>query len=233
MRKTRCHAETYNDLDGEIVNLFRIVRDHGDELRRRIALTPYSREEFKESKDFVDDPIERARQLLVRSHMGMGSNAATAETSRQGNINTGFRNSMRRRGSIPAMDWSRLPDALGAVISRLRGVIIESMPAVTLISKMDDHEAVIYVDPPYLPETRKDKRPDYRHEMTVEQHRDLGAILNQCKGKVLVSGYPSHLYESLYAGWIRQEVSTLADGGTPRTEVLWMNYQPAQGILDL
>lgn len=233
LRKPRSHGEVYNDLDGHIVNLFRVARDHGEELCRRIELTPFAREEFISSKSFPEDPIEWARLLLVRSHMGHGSNAATMATSRAGNINTGFRSNARRRGSIPAVDWSRFPDALRAIINRLRGVVIENMDAFALIPKFDTPDSLFYVDPPYLPETRVDRRPDYRFELTEEQHHELAAALMVVKGKVVLSGYASPIYENLYRGWHRREFTALADGGIARTEVLWMNFRPAQEVMAL
>ena len=233
LRKARSYAEVYNDLDGEIVNLFQVARDHGEELRRRIALTPFARTEFEASRNLPTDPIEQARLLVVRSHMGVGGNAATTKGSRSGRVSTGFRSKAVLRSTHPAMDWARLPESLDAVIERLQGVVIEKRDAFEIIEKMDGRETVFYVDPPYLTSTRDDARPDYRHELTEADHIRLAALLKSLRGGVLLSGYASSLYEELYQGWHRVETPALADGGRPRTEVLWMNYQPSQGRLDL
>jgi DNA adenine methylase len=232
LRKARAYAEVYNDLDGEIVNLFRVARDRGPELCQRIELTPFAREEYASAWEPAEDPIERARRLLIRSHMGFGSSGAT-KTSRHGRPTTGFRNNVRRAGTIPAVDWSRLPDVIGLVVKRMQAVVIERMPALDLINRLDGPETLFYVDPPYLPETRDDTRPDYRHELTADDHCELGELLRHCQGKVIVSGYASPLYEGLYRGWRRAESPALADGGRPRTEVLWMNFQPAQEVMAL
>jgi len=231
LRKPKSYAEVYNDLDGDVVNLFRVVRDRGDELRAALELTPFAREEFANAGEHVDEPIERARRLVARSFMGFGSAAATMQWDRVGKPGTGFRNNSHRSGTTPAHDWSNYPFCLPATIQRLQGVVIENRDALDLLSQMDGPETIFYADPPYLPETR-DKGSDYRHEMDQEGHIGLAAALRAVQGKVIVSGYASDLYERLYAGWSRMEFDALADGARPRKEVLWMNYEPqSQGLL--
>ena len=105
MRKPRSYAEVYNDLDGEIVNVFRVVRYRGDELRRALELTPFAREEFLLSYEPSDDPVEQARRTIARSFMGFGSAAACGEVS-------GFRANSNRLGTTPAQDWRNYPDSL-------------------------------------------------------------------------------------------------------------------------
>jgi DNA adenine methylase len=218
LRKPRSYAEVYNDLDGEIVNLFRAARDHGEQLRRLIELTPFSREEFDASYEPSEDPLEQARRTMIRCGMGFGSSAMNTDSK------TGFRGSATRSGTHPATDWSRLGENLAAVISRLQGVIIENRDALEIIAYHDSPATLHYIDPPYLRETRtwKGGHGSYRHEMTDADHEQLAAVLREVKGAVIVSGYPSSLYEDLYAGWTRAERASLADGAAPRTEVLWM-----------
>lgn len=120
IRKPRSHAEIYNDLDGEIVNLFRVVRDHGQQLREKLELTPFAREEFEVSYLDAPDPIEQARRTVMRSFMGFGSNVF--KLTRQGKRErTGFRACSTRSGTTPAEDWRNYPHALPAIIDRLRG----------------------------------------------------------------------------------------------------------------
>ena len=232
LRKSRSYAEVYNDLDGEIVNLFSMARDHGSELCRQVELTPFARAEYAYAWEPSEEPMERARRLLIRAHMGWGSSGAT-KSSRHGKPTTGFRNNTRRSGTIPATDWSRLPDVIATVVKRMQGVVLEQQDAFTLIPALDDSAALFYVDPPYLPETRDDTRADYRHELTNADHERLARLLRSLQGKVVLSGYASQAYEDLYKGWHRVEVAALADGGRPRTEVLWMNFEPAQETLAL
>lgn len=232
LRKERSYAEVYNDLDGEIVNLFRVARDHGEELCRLVELTPFARGEFAVAWQTSEDPMERAMRLLIRAWFGMGTSAATRDSG-TGRPNTGFRSATKIRGNQPALDWARFPRPLAAIVDRLRGVVIEQKDAFTLIAKMDGPDALLYVDPPYLPETRDDARPDYRHELTREDHGRLAEVLKAAQGKVVLSGYDSSFYEDLYQGWHRVERAALADGARPRTEVLWMNFTPGTGPMQL
>jgi DNA adenine methylase len=212
----------YNDLDGELVNLFRVTRDRGNELRQKLALTPYSREEFILAYEPSDDPLEQARRTVARSYMGFGSAAATEGKSTKGNNPlTGFRSNTKRTGGTPARDWMNYPDALMGIIERLRGITIENKNALDIIQTHDSDKTVFYADPPYLPSVR-DYGKDYRYEMAEEDHIQLAEKLNQVKGTVLISGFHSDLYDELYKGWIRREKNTYADRHSPRTEVLWM-----------
>jgi DNA adenine methylase len=222
LRKPRSDAELYNDLDGEIVNLFKIVRDRGDELREKLFLTPFSREEFILAYEPSDDPLEQARRTVARSYMGFGSASATEGKSTKGNNPlTGFRSNTKRKGGTPARDWMNYPDALMGIIERLQGITIENKNALDIIPTHDSNETVFYADPPYLPSVR-DYGNDYRYEMREEEHIQLAEKLNQVKGAVLISGYRSDLYDELYKGWIWREKNTYADGSHPRTEVLWI-----------
>jgi DNA adenine methylase len=239
MRKPRVHAELYNDLDGEVVNLFTILRDatSGAELVRLLELTPFARAEFELAYASTEDPMERARRLVIRSYMGMGSvsNLAIAGA-------TGFRNNTTRSESspyttIPAHDWAGFPDALKLVVSRLAGVVIESRPAVSLMQQQDVADALFYCDPPYLPETRSrlgNRKGDgfiaYHHDMTIEQHVELLDALRGLAGMVVLSGYPSTLYDDALSGWRREEKEAHADGARPRTEVLWINPQACAAL---
>jgi|SRR5688572_2699964 len=219
IRKGRSYAEIYNDLDGEIVNLFRVYRDQGKALRELILSTPFARDEFVESYELSPDPLEQARRTLVRSFMGFGSNSH--------NRPTGFRCNSNRSGTTPAHDWANYPDAMPALIERLRGVVIENRDAMQVMAQQDSDETLHYVDPPYLPETR-DPGGDYRHEMTEQQHIELARFLNQLKGAVVVSGYQSEMYMDMYAGWRCVSRKAHADGASPRIEVLWIKGESRQ-----
>lgn len=221
LRKVRSYAEVYNDLDGEMVNLFRVVRDRGDVLRQQLELTPFSRAEYLSAWYPSPDPVEQARRTVIRSFMGFGSAAVTLARcpktpGRGGLARTGFRANSNRSGTTPAHDWRNYPDCLPQLIERLRGVVIEQRPALDVIQSHDSVETLHYIDPPYVPSTR-DKGSDYRHEMTIEQHEALAMALNQLLGMVVISGYPCSLYDDLYGGWERVERPALADGARKRT----------------
>ena len=214
LRKPRSYAEVYNDLDGEAVNLFRMVRDRGHELRALLEVTPFARSEFMESYEPSEDALEQARRTVSRSFMGFGSNAH--------NRRTGFRSNSNRSGTTPANDWANYPAALDAIIERLRGVVIECRDAMEVIATHDSQETLIYVDPPYVAGTR-DKGSDYKFEMDDNDHMDLAKFLSDAKGMVIVSGYESKIYEEAYQGWQKVTRAALADGARKRVEALWIN----------
>jgi DNA adenine methylase len=227
LRKPRSYAEVYNDLDGEIVNLFRVMRDRGADLQRAIELTPYAREEFFISFEPTEDPLERARRTMMRSFMGFGGNLTRANRD-QTPQRTGFRTySKKNRGAIPAQDWKNLPAALPATIDRIKGVIIEQRPAIEVMEEHDSPETLHYVDPPYVHSTRGfdagGSIRGYRFEMSDEEHRELAKCLKGLAGAVILSGYACKLYDGdLYSSWERIEKPSMADGARSRTEVLWL-----------
>lgn len=224
-RKARAEAEVWNDLDGELVNLFSVMRSpaRAAKLTAALRLTPFARLEFNAAYSPSLSGIERARRLIVRSFMGHGSDGAS------GSYRTGFRANSNRSGSTPAVDWINLPDSLDLAVARLRGVVIESRPAIDVMIAHDSAATLHYVDPPYMKETRirAARRADnggvYRHELDDAEHLELLACLRSLKGMVVLSGYPTALYDQTLAGWQRIEKTALADGALKRTEVLWLN----------
>ncbi|MES2367665.1 MAG: DNA adenine methylase [Pseudomonadota bacterium] len=220
LRKPRSFAEVYNDLDSEIVQIFKVARDDGERLARALELTPFSRTEFQESYHPTTDAVESCRRTIIRSFMGFGSDGVHS-THR-----TGFRGKSQRSGTTPAHDWANYPDAFRSIICRLQGVVLENKPALEVIAGYDTAETLFYVDPPYVHSTRKrvDKARGYRHEMTDEDHIKLSEALKSVSGKVIVSGYPSPLYDEIFKDWQRVEkTGAFCDGAKQRTEVLWMS----------
>lgn len=230
LRKPRSYGEVYNDLDGEIVNVFRVLRDRGDELRKVLELTPFARSEFLESYQPSNDPLEQARRTIVRSFQGFGSAAICGESS-------GFRSKSNRSGTTPAQDWRNYPSHIPELVERLRGVVIEQKDAIEIMSKHDSHDTLHYVDPPYVHSTRSGKtrgtvtRRAYKFEMTDDQHCVLADHLHALRGLVVVSGYRCDLYDDLYSDWHRLDRVTHADGARERVECLWLSMEPAQGSL--
>lgn len=220
LRKPRSYAEVYNDLDVEVVNLYRVLRDDAlsAKLVEQLYLTPFSREEFFAAYAESVEPVERARRLVVLSFQGFGSNAHAKRS-------TGFRSTSNRIGTTPAHDWANYPEALIATIERLRGVVIENKPAIDVMGAHDTDEAVHYVDPPYVHSTRArfDMQRAYTHEMSDEEHGDLLRFLITLRGAVVLSGYPHPLYDDILIGWRRVEQMAYADGARERVEVLWLN----------
>lgn len=221
LRKQRSYAEIYNDLDGEIVNLFAVLRDPAGArvLEDWVRLTPFARDEFELSYEASADPVEQARRTLVRCGMGFGSSALSNSHK------TGFRGSATRSGTHPGTDWgSHAADVLAAA-ERFRGVIVENRDALKLVSYHDGAQTLFYCDPPYVHETRTwmNAKDAYRHEMTDDDHRRLAEVLHGLRGMVMLSGYPSGLYDELYGDWKRLERDAMADCAQKRVECLWFN----------
>lgn len=221
LRKPRSFAEIYNDLDGEVINLFRVLRNPAQarELLRLLHLTPYAREEYDESWLTDGDPVEQARRTLVRSWLSFSTSAAS------GQWRSGFRAVGNYARSVtPADDFAALPARLESIVARLQGVVIEQRPALDVLRHYDNEHTLHYVDPPYVLSSRGVgwSGHAYRHEMSDEDHRELGRCLHSLRGAVILSGYPSVLYDEVYADWPQVTKAVRADGGFERTEVLWL-----------
>ncbi|MBW7903815.1 MAG: DNA adenine methylase [Rhodocyclaceae bacterium] len=226
IQKPRAFSEVYNDLDDEMTNLFRVMQDP-DQRGRLVELlvfTPYARAEFERAWEPAEEPVERARRLVIRAQMGFGSAGATKGT-------TGFRIDAKREYETAQHSWAKYPDNLAAVGRRLAGVLIENCPAIKILRNHDTPDTLFYVDPPYVHETRvritsKDSPRGYRHEMDLDDHAALLAALQAVQGMVVLSGYPHPLYDDALRGWARRTTKARisgAKGTTLRDEVLWLN----------
>lgn len=222
LKKTPAPVEVYNDLDSRITRLFRVLRDHGDEFRRRVSLTPYSEVEFDGADESCDDEVEMARRDFVRWRLSLGG--------RGDSFSYTLHRVRRGMADVVSGYLSMIDEQLPAIVERLRTVQIVCRPAVDVIRTWDSPDTLHYCDPPYLPETRSEGTRDvYDHEMSEEDHRELADVLRSCKGKVVLSGYPSPLYDELYAGWktVVTEIANHAAGGREKArkqEVLWINW---------
>ncbi|MDJ0631085.1 MAG: DNA adenine methylase [Rhodobacter sp.] len=225
LRKDRSSLDVYNDLDRAVVTLFRLLRDDPDDLIRRVELTPFSRSDFDLAQNYAIEPnddVDLCLRLLVRSHMGFSSAGACG---RGGHQKTGFRGRGVRAGTTPPENWRRFPPVLRQVVERMQGVVIERRPALDLIAAHDAADTLFYLDPPYLPEAR-DAGADYTHEMSADDHAEMLDAVCRLQGMVVMSGYGSDMYDAALGQWRRFEKETRADGVRPRTEVLWMNFEP-------
>lgn len=225
LNRTPSPVETYNDIDGEVVNFFRVLRDNPEELTRLIALTPVSREEYYLSiYDNKCSDIERARRFYVRARQTRTALAQTASIGRWANCKQTSRAGM----SGVVSRWLGGIDQLSYIAERLLRVQIENRPAVDVIKLYDDKNTLYYCDPPYLHLTRGDSNA-YGFEMSIEQHREFADAINHCKSKVAVSGYDHPIMDELFdprvwsknVGMLRTIHSTKGE----RQEVLWTNYK--------
>jgi DNA adenine methylase len=230
--------ETVNDLDGDLMNFWRILRDRPQDLERACALTPHSRGEYLESYDLDGcDDLERARRIWVRLTQGRGGSMRR----------TGWRYYVSTVGQYCSMpDYlEAYADRLAAAAARLAHVSLECKPAAELIRQYGAHPGVlIYADPPYLASVRNPRvnraghGREYAAEMlTEDQHRELAETLHAAAAAVVLSGYDSELYGQLYGSWHRAELAAFTGNGTGnrrRTEVLWSNrpFPAVQGVLE-
>jgi len=213
LQKAPAKLETYNDISGDLVNFFEVLRVHREELLNRIRHTPWARAEFEKCKEPSVDPIEQARRTFVLSWQSI---------SKHGGAWRSMYNHRTRPRSATA-DMIEI-DHLDEISCRLRHVQLECRDALEVFEKYDNEDALTYLDPPYLPETRvnKDYYPD---EWDKTKHIDAAKLACKARGMVIVSGYTSDLYRDLYEnhGWERVDRSAVAQRGAKRVESLWLS----------
>jgi DNA adenine methylase len=209
-----------NDLCGDIVNLFRVIREQPEELAERLRLTPWAREEYLACYGWHEDAVERARRFFVRCWQAHGARlAGRSGWSRSSPV-----------CSSRSQVWRKLPEALYLVAERLRLAEIESRPALQLIRDANyaHPETLLYVDPPYILSTRRERY--YQIEMADADHVQLLEALDAHPGYVVLSGYAHPLYFSRLAHWQYVTHQVYSQGGRPRTEVLWLNPRVVQAL---
>lgn len=225
MNRDPSPVETYNDIDGEVVNFFRVLRESKDELIEQIALTPFSREEFSIACHLDPDltEVERARRFYVRARQVRTGLAQTASLGRWANC----KNTSRSGMSGVVSRWLGGVEQLAFIAERFLRVQIENRPATEIIKLYDSKETFFYCDPPYIHETRGDTS-SYGFEMDNHQHRELAEVLNSVEGMVALSNYDCKLMNELYsnAKWkkIYSPEKTIHSTKDKRQEVLWVNY---------
>lgn len=213
MRKNRSYAEIYNDRDGEIVNVFKQLRDNGPRLEELLRLSPWSRDEYDSSYVRVSDPIEQARLTIVRSAMGFAD-----ATTRQSKC--GFR-AVMTQGKAAADVWRGYPDFVSSFTKRLQGVVIENRDYWSVCENHDSPETLHFLDPPYVHSTRSGPKDAYKYEMTNLEHELMCERIYTLKGMVVLCGYDNPIYSSF--GWKCIKAESMADGAKARIECLWLN----------
>lgn len=216
MRKPRAYAEVYNDLDGEVVNVFRVLRDPDTAaaLAAALRLTPFARREYHAAHELSADPVEQARRTFVKAWMGFGSGALVEASA-------GWRLSLSGRRHT-AREWTGAATLIPAFTERLAGVFVEDRPAEEVIERFDAPDALLFLDPPYVHDTRG-ARHRYRHDLDDAGHRAIAEQAHRARGMVALSGYASPLYTELYGDWTMRTRTALDAASNDRTEVLWLN----------
>lgn len=225
LAKPPAQIEIINDLDGDVVNLFKQLRNNFDALYQAIELTPYSRSEFALArlKESCDSDIERARRFLIGMMMTVNGSAGSDHAG------FSFSDSFTRGGREARVNrWHELPERLSKVVERLRSVRVENLDARLLLAKyLDRPNTLVYLDPPYL----MDRNHGYAIDANnIAFHTELLQLCNRANCMILISGYECSLYTELLDrknGWIQSVIETTTRGTSgnmsDRTETLWMN----------
>lgn len=211
-RKWPSKIEVLNDISGDVVNFFRVLREQPNKLIEAIELTPYSRAEYELCYEPVDEPLEKARRFYVLTRQSFGAYSGKR---------TGWRSQRNlHRGTSITGEWRRL-DGLSMAVDRLLCAQIENRDAIEVIKTYDNPKALFYVDPPYVLSSRSQGvgRKRYEHEMTDEHHHQMAAALHSVEGMVILSGYDSPLYRELYADWRMTSRTTTTNGKAARQNV--------------
>lgn len=225
LAKPPAPIEIINDIDGEIVNVFRQLRNNSEVLRKHIEMTPYAEEELAEARNQVEGltDLEKARRFLVKSMMAINGSFGEAKGG------FSYSDSYSRNGMEARVNrWNNLSDRLEKVVDRLKNVRIENKDAKKLIERFANRPAtLIYLDPPYL----GNRINGYEIEANDHDfHFDLLNLISNSQSMIFISGYHNELYDDLLTeqrGWSRKEIGTTTQGSNgskkQRTEVLWMN----------
>lgn len=220
LNKPPVPVEVYNDLDGRLTRLFRVLRDYPEEFQRRLQLTPYSELEWRQAETPANDEIEQARRDFVRWRQSLGGRGETFSYT--------LHRVRRAMADVVSGFLSAIDEQLPLIVERFRRVEILCRDAFEVIEKWDAPDTLFYCDPPYLP-TVVTRDNVYGYHLSVEDHKRLLDLLRRCSGKVMISGYPSDLYDQKLSDWTRQDIAIAnhAAGGKKKRqcrEVLWYNW---------
>ena len=208
--------EVINDLNGDVVNAFRVIREQGAALAAAVAMTPWAREEERNSHEPCDEPLERARRFFVRYWQGHKQGGWITTGKREPGIAGG--------GRFYPADWTKIPERILACVERLRMAEIEQRDARDLIPRYAAADVLLYADPPYLLDTRSGGQRLYADEMGDEaSHAALLDLLDAHPGPVILSGYRHPLYDARLAAWTCKTKDAQGEQGQAKTEALWLN----------
>ena len=225
--------EVFNDIDSEIVNFFRVIRDAElkPKLRQMVEDTPHSREEKYKAwadRENDDSPLIRAWRFYVNVNMGWSGAYAKSW-------------GLDKRLPTRTAKWYKSPLTIDQCADRMKQVQLENDTWQRIFDEYDTPDTLFYCDPPYLHETRLSPAV-YQYEFTDDDHRELLARLQTIEGKAILSGYDNDLYNTELKNWrtttIKARVSAAnnhADYEPYRDEKLWMNYsleRPAEMRVD-
>lgn len=216
--KASAPIETVNDLDGEVVNFFRVVRDpeSREKLQEWLMYTPYARQVYDDT--FLREPesnVERAAYFAIRSMQSHGFRMTG---------DCGWKKDVYGREYVYAVKyWNELPESIAEMAIRLKGVQIENRPALEVIENFNNENVLMYLDPPYVFSTRSGGK-QYRHEMSDQDHIELMEMVVGSRAKIMISGYDCELYDFYLGNWNKAQITARTQNNKRRVETLWMNY---------
>jgi DNA adenine methylase len=224
LNKEKANEEVISDLDKGVVSIFKALRDEPKEFIERLKKIKYTEEAFekaqKKDSTTFDDYVEQAVNEYVLRRMSRGG------------LKKAFAWSERLRGGQPGdvNAWETMLKMLPILAERVKDTVVLNNSFKDIIKVWDCDNVLIYIDPPYLPTTRAEGSQNlYENEMSVEDHIDLLGAIRDAKGKVIISGYNSPLYNKYLKGWkiAKKEIanhSSQQKSKERRFECLWMNY---------
>lgn len=186
---------TINDINDNVINLFEVLRDNHEEFTRAIYFTPFSRAELYKILGSTDEgcsKLERARRYFVKSQLGYGANG-----SQNNHYGVGFEYKLHSSNYYRVDNWNLKLKKFAYIVEKLKSFQIENRDAIDLFDSVDKKTSIIYIDPPYVMSTRKSKKR-YKHEVDIEFHEQIAEKAKKAVARVIISGYNSPLYDSLF-----------------------------------
>ena len=225
-KKNPSVIETINDLSGDVYNLFYQIRENGEELARLIEYTPWSRQEKEDTYKKSDSEIENARRFLIRCWFSIGS---------QHVHKNGWRNVISK-DTYTHEGFFQLPEKIIEIAYRLKTkpgnqVQIDNVDAFTLIEKYNREYVLMYLDPPYVFNTRSKSRL-YKYEMKNDDHIRICELINKSKAKIILSGYENEIYDTYLKNFRKTKAVSYDQKGNKRNEVIWRNYSATKELFD-
>jgi len=228
--KEKSFTEIYNDIDKKLVRFFRVLREHPKKLCKKLKWTPHSREEFYVAVDTMlgrrdngIDDVEFAARFFIAAVQGFGSAV---------DHRTGW--AIATHETNNAATWISSVDSLYEKAKRIRTVSIENRDFRRIFEIYDSEQTVFYVDPPYVMDTRTEKK-GYSFEMRDRDHRILVDLLLRMTGEAIVSGYDHPIYDRLSRakGWVKLKYHHISKASAKkrkgavrqarRIEILWLS----------
>jgi len=223
LNKEPSKEECINDINLGIIQIFRALRDEPGEFVKRIKRLTYSQRTFDRLK-------RESEEGEFTDYINHATNEFALRRMSRGGLKSHLAWSTRKRGGQPGdlNAWKTIIEELPSLSNRIKSTYIMQKPALDVIKAFNNDNVLVYLDPPYLPETRVTTNV-YESEMDTDAHIKLADTLNSFNGKAIISGYPSKLYNRLYDEWTCKKKTIVNHASQQKskkrkTECIWMNF---------